>query len=422
MIALNKPDSTQCSGTIPCRPTIFDENPLLEFLNSARFSIFPGFCDVHVHFREPGFSYKETVATGTRAAARGGFTAVGTMPNLDPVPDSVENLALAQEYIDAGALINVYPYGSITAAERGERLADLRDMAPYALAFSDDGMGVQSRELMREAMVLAKELGKVIAAHCEDAELKGRGYINDGEYARAHNHIGIPKESEWRELERDLELAKDTGVAFHACHISCAESVELMRQAKADGIDASCETAPHYLVFDDSMLQEDGRFKMNPPLRAPQDRHALLEAVADGTIDMFATDHAPHAEEEKSRGLAESAFGVVGIENSFQAIYTHLVRPGVITMERAMELLAHNPRKRFKIPLGEDFSVWDLDHRQNLDPNEFESLGRATPFAGTELFGKCLLTVCGGKIAYLDSAAMISTTTAAMTPSTKGQL
>ncbi|MBM7824250.1 dihydroorotase [Arcanobacterium pluranimalium] len=407
MIALTKPDSTQCSGAIPIPPRIPDENPLLEFLNSDRFSVFPGFCDVHVHFREPGFSYKETVVTGTRAAARGGFTAVGTMPNLDPVPDSLKNIALAQEYIDdAGAPINVYPYGSITVAERGERLADLHNMAPYALAFSDDGMGIQSRELMREAMLIAKELGKVIAAHCEDAQLKGNGYINDGDYARAHNHVGIPKESEWRELERDLELAKDTGVAFHACHISCAESVELMRQAKADGIDASCETAPHYLVFDDSMLQEDGRFKMNPPLRSPRDRLALLEAVVDGTVDMIATDHAPHSAAEKSRGLAGSAFGVVGIETSFQAIYTHLVRPEVITMERAMQLYVHNPRKRFGIPLGEDFSVWDLEYVQALDPSEFLSKGRATPFAGTELFGKCLLTVCGGDIAYLDSAAI----------------
>ncbi|MDO4665421.1 MAG: dihydroorotase [Actinomycetaceae bacterium] len=406
MFVLDKPRSTHGGGLTPISPTIFQENPLLEFLNSERFFLFPGFCDVHVHFREPGFSYKETISTGCAAAARGGFTAVATMPNLDPVPDSAQNLALAQKLIDEDATIDVYPYGSISIGEKGKELADLRQMAPGAVAFSDDGMGVQCADMMRKAMLIAKDLDKVIAAHCEDAKLKGDGYINAGAYAKAHGHVGIPTESEWKELARDIVLAKETGAALHACHVSCRESVDLVRQAKAAGVDVTCETAPHYLVFSDDMLQEDGRFKMNPPLRSAADRTALIEALVDGTLDMIATDHAPHSAAEKARGLADSAFGIVGLETSFPAIYTHFVRPGIISLERALELFVTAPRKRFNMPLGNDFSVWDLDYVAPVDPDEFATKGRATPFAGQELYGRCLLTVHAGKVVHMDTAAI----------------
>ena len=368
--------------------------------NSPRYAVFPGFCDVHVHFREPGFSYKETILSGSKAAAAGGYTAVCTMPNLNPGPDSVESLALQQHMIDRDACIHVYPYGSITVEQKGEVLADLAGMAQTAIAFSDDGRGVQREELMREAMLTAKSLGKMIVAHCEDNALLHGGYIHDGEYAAKHGHKGICSESEYGPIRRDLKLAEEIGCPYHVCHISAAESVEAIREAKKRGVDVTCETGPHYLVLDDSCLQEDGRFKMNPPLRSARDREALIEGIRDGTIDMIATDHAPHSAEEKAKGLAGSAFGIVGLETAFPVMYTHLVQPGIITMERLLELLVYNPRKRFGIPLGQDFSVWDLEREIMVDPKTFQSLGRATPFAGARLFGECVLTVCDGKIVY----------------------
>ncbi len=368
--------------------------------NSPRYAVFPGFCDVHVHFREPGFSYKETIATGSRAAAAGGYTAVCTMPNLNPVPDSAEHIALQQHIIDRDACIHVYPYGSITVEQKGEMLSDLSGMVPYAIAFSDDGKGVQDEELMREAMRQAKALGKLIVAHCEDNALLHGGYIHDGDYAAQHGHKGICSESEYGPIIRDLKLAEEIGCGYHVCHISAAESVEAIRKAKQRGVDVTCETGPHYLVLDDSCLQEDGRFKMNPPLRSKRDREALIEGIRDGTIDMIATDHAPHSAEEKAKGLAGSAFGIVGLETAFPVLYTHLVKPGIITMERLLELLVYNPRKRFQIPLGEEFSVWDLSKEVTVDPEHFVSLGRATPFAGDTLYGECVLTVCNGKIVY----------------------
>ena len=327
---------------------------------SAQYVIFPGFCDVHVHFREPGFSYKETMVTGSVAAARGGYTDVCTMPNLNPVPDSVANLEAQRELIPAGG-IGIHPYGSITVGQRGEALADLAGMAPNCIAFTDDGRGVQSESLMRQAMEEAKRLGKLIVAHCEDNSLLHGGYIHAGAYAAAHGHRGICSESEWGPIARDLKLAEETGCGYHVCHISCKESVQLIREAKARGVDVTCETAPHYLTMDDSILQEDGRFKMNPPLRSAADREALVEGIADGTIDCIATDHAPHSAEEKAKGLEHSAFGVVGLETAFPAVYTHLVRPGIITLEQAIRCLTENPRRRFGIPLGMDFSVWRLD-------------------------------------------------------------
>ena len=365
--------------------------------------IFPGFCDVHVHFREPGFSYKETIASGSRAAAHGGYTAVCTMPNLNPVPDSVEHLNEQLNIIKNDAAINVYPYASITVGQNGLNLSDMQGMAKNCIAFSDDGRGVQSRKLMREAMLKAKALGKMIVAHCEDNKLLYGGYIHDGEYAKAHNHRGICSESEWGQIKRDLELVKETGCKYHVCHISCKESVELIRRAKAEGLDVTCETGPHYLILDDSNLQEDGKFKMNPPLRSYQDKLALIEGIKDGTIDMIATDHAPHSADEKSKGLEKSAFGIVGIETAFPLMYTYFVKTGIITLEKLMDLLVYNARERFNIPLNQnDYTLWRLDEEITVNSDDFVSQGKAMPFEGYKLFGKCYLTVCGGKIAYID--------------------
>jgi len=372
--------------------------------------IMPGFTDVHVHLREPGFSYKETILTGTKAAAHGGYTAVCAMPNLNPTPDSAEHLKIQTDAIAKDALVNVYPYGTITVGEKGEVLADMDAMAENVIAFSDDGKGVQDIELMKKAMLKAKALGKMIVAHCEDESLLRGGYIHDGEYAKAHGHAGICSESEWGPIARDIELIKETGCAYHVCHISTKESVQLIREAKARGVNVTCETAPHYLILTDEDLQEDGRFKMNPPLRSKEDRAALIEGIVDGTIDMIATDHAPHSAEEKSRGLEKSAMGVVGLETAFAAMYTHLVKTGIITMERLVELMHTAPCRRFGIgsKLQEggiaNFTVFDLEKSYIVDPEEFKTMGRATPFTGMELFGRCLLTMKDGAIVWQEEA------------------
>ena len=373
----------------------------LSRFDDPKFSVFPGFCDVHVHFREPGFSYKETIRTGSQAAARGGYTAVCTMPNLNPVPDSVEHLNLQRQIIEHDACIHVYPYGAITVGEKGETLADIEGMAPMVCGFSDDGRGVQRDEMMKEAMIRAKAQGKMIVAHCEVNALLEGGYIHKGDYALSHGHRGICSESEWKQIERDIALVRETGCAYHVCHISTKESVELIRKAKAEGLDVTCEVGPHYLVMDDGDLQEEGRFKMNPPLRSPADRKALLEGLLDGTIDMVATDHAPHSAEEKSRGLEKSAFGIVGLETAFPILYTKLVKPGIMTMDTLLDRMVYAPRKRFGILLDEgDYSVWDLTEEYEIDPETFVSKGHATPFAGWKVFGKCLKTVCGGKTVF----------------------
>ena len=373
---------------------------VLSSFDSDKYSLFPGFCDVHVHFREPGFSYKETIASGSHAAAAGGYTHVCTMPNLNPVPDSVEHLKQQLDLIEDSACIHVYPYGAITVGEQGQVMADLEGMAPDVIGFSDDGRGVQSDDMMRQAMRRAKALGKMIVAHCEVNDLLKGGYIHDGEYAAAHGHRGICSESEWAQIARDLELVKEIGCKYHVCHISTKESVEIIRKAKAEGVDVTCETGPHYLVMNDMDLQEDGRFKMNPPIRSEEDRKALVQGIVDGTIDMIATDHAPHSAEEKAKGLEKSAFGVVGIETAFPVMYTCLVKTGIITMDRLKELLVTNARARFGIPMGDCWSLWDLNEEFTVDPENFVSMGKATPFAGWKLFGKCLLTVCDGKIVY----------------------
>ena len=360
----------------------------------------PAFCDVHVHFREPGFSYKETIKTGCLAAAHGGYSAVCAMPNLNPVPDTPENLEKELEIIRRDACINVYPYGAVTEGQRGEKLAQMDLIADNVIAFSDDGHGVQSETLMRDAMLAAKKLGKLIVAHCEVNSLLNGGYIHDGVYAAAHGHRGICSESEWKQIARDLMLAKETGCGYHVCHISTKESVELIRKAKAEGVNVTCETAPHYLLLDENDLCEDGRFKMTPPLRAKEDREALLEGIQDRTIDMIATDHAPHSAAEKSRGLEKSAMGITGLETAFPLLYTGLVKNGIITLKRLVNLLAVWPRERFGIPQTKDYCIWDLDEEYEINPSEFLSMGKATPFEGRKVFGRCLKTVHNGKTIY----------------------
>ena len=365
--------------------------------------VVPGLVDVHVHLREPGFSYKETIKSGTEAAARSGYAAVCAMPNLSPVPEDAATLAQELDLIARDAAIDVLPYGAITRGQKGAKLADMAAMAPYVCGFSDDGHGVQSAELMREAMLEAGRLGRPIAAHCEDNSLLRGGYIHDGEYAAAHGHRGICSESEWGPIERDIGLLRGTGCAYHVCHISTAESAELIRRAKAEGLDISCETAPHYLLLSDAELQEDGRFKMNPPLRGEANRLALIEALRDGTIDMIATDHAPHSAEEKSRGLEKSAFGITGLETAFPVLWTGLVEPGIIGRERLTELMSTAPARRFGIESGIELgkpaslAVFDVSTTYTIDPAAFASKGRATPFEGRQVRGRCVLNICRGR-------------------------
>ncbi len=368
--------------------------------------LFPGFIDVHVHLREPGFFYKETIESGTKAAAHGGYTTVCSMPNLNPTPDCKENLQVQLDIIKSSACINVHPYGTITVGENGEELAKFDEMASIVCGFSDDGRGVQNDELMLEAMKKIKEYDKIIAAHCEDNSLLLGGYIHDGEYAKANAHKGICSESEWGQIKRDIELVKKSNCKYHVCHISTKESVDLIRRAKKDGVNITCETAPHYLVMNDSMLKDEGRFKMNPPIRSEEDRLSLIEGIIDGTIDMIATDHAPHSAEEKSHGLANSAMGIVGIETAFSILYTHLVKTGIISLEKLIELLFTNAHNRFKIgtslKVGQaaNLTVFNLDSHYKIDPNNFLSKGRATPFEGNDVYGECVLTICNGNIVY----------------------
>ena len=370
--------------------------------------IFPGFVDVHVHFREPGFVYKECIASGSRAAAHGGYTTVFTMPNLNPVPDCLQNLKPQLDAIKKDSVIKVIPYGSISVSELGRELSKLHELAPYVSAFSDDGKGVQDDGLMREAMLTAKELNKVICAHCEVNSLLNGGYIHKGGYALKNGHAGISSESEWRQIERDIKLAAETGCAYHVCHISAKESVSLIRDAKKSGVDITCETAPHYLVLCDEDLKEEGRFKMNPPLRGREDKEALLLGIEDGTIDMIATDHAPHSAEEKAKGLKGSPFGITGIETAFPLLYTKLVKPGVFSLEKIIKLLTENPAKRFGLESGiregvkADLTVFSLDEEITVDDDFFLSMGKSSPFLGERLYGKCLMTLCEGEVAYRD--------------------
>ena len=355
--------------------------------------ILPGLTDVHVQLREPGFLYKETMKTGTLSAAAGGFTDIFSMPNLDPCPDTVENLEIQLAAIERDACVRVYPYGSITMGERGQELSDMERLADHVIAFTDDGRGVASEEMMREAMKRAKALGKLIVAHCED-----------------ENFPKESSESEWKQLERDIRLIRETGCSYHVCHVSTRESIELVRKAKEEGLDITCETAPHYLTISNDQVEDDGRFKMNPPIKGPEDREVLLEAIADGTIDMIATDHAPHSRAEKSRGFADSAFGIVGMETAFPVMYTKLVETGIITADRLIQLMCDGPRKRFGLPgtsiaselssAAPTFAIWDLDSRYRIDPEGFQSMGRSCPFEGWTVTGRCLLTAVDGKVVW----------------------
>lgn len=377
-----------------------------EVIDCHSLTIMSGLVDLHVHLREPGFSAKETIATGTMAAAAGGFTTVCPMPNLSPAPDSVENLEKELELIRRDAKVKVIPYATITRKRYGRELVDFDSMKDSVAGFSDDGSGVQSEEVMRQAMQEAARTNSIIAAHCEIDALLRKGYIHDGEYARLHNHRGICSESEWGQIERDIELAREAGCRYHVCHISTKESVELIRQAKAEGVKITCETAPHYLTMCDMDLQEDGRFKMNPPIRSAEDRDALIAGVQDGTIDVIATDHAPHTTEEKSRGLEFSAMGVVGLETSFAVIYTKLVRAGIISLEKAVEIMSAAPRRIFGIggglAVGEraDIAIFDLNEKWSVNPAEFKTMGRATPFEGWQLQGRCRMTLVDGEVVY----------------------
>lgn len=374
---------------------------VVDNVRNGKYVVFPGFCDVHVHFREPGFSYKETILSGSRAAAHGGYTCVCTMPNLNPVPDNVGNIKKQIDIIKRDSLINIYPYASITIGQNGNELVDFAALSEYAAAFSDDGRGIQNEMVMEKAMLEAKRCGKIIAAHCEDNELVRGGYIHDGKYAAENHHMGICSESEWKPIERDLKIALKTGCSYHICHISCKESVELVRKYKAMGADVTCETAPHYLVLDDGDICEDGRFKMNPPLRDKSDRLTLIEGIKDGTVDMIATDHAPHSIDEKSHGLEKSSFGIVGLETAFPVLYTELVMKKIITLEKLIDLMSYSPRKRFSLHSDIGFSIWDLNEKYKITSDDFLSRGRATPFEGREVYGKCIATVCDNKISYI---------------------
>ena len=371
--------------------------------------ILPGLIDVHVHLREPGFLYKEDIRSGTAAAARGGYTTVFAMPNLSPVPDSAEHLQAELEAIEKKALIEVLPYGAITVGENGEEISELEDMAEHVPAFSDDGRGIESETIMKEAMLRAKKLGKPIAAHCEDKSLVNGGYIHDGEYARLHGHKGICSESEYLPIARDLKLAKETGCKYHVCHVSAKESVELIRRAKREGIDVTCETAPHYLILNDMNLKEEGRFKMNPPLRGEEDRLALTEALQDGTIDMIATDHAPHSAEEKSGGLRKSLMGISGIETAFPLLYTHLVKTGIISLEKLVWLMHGAPKKRFgagsdlEVGSPANLTVFNLSKEYKIDSSKFLSKGKSSPFDGMSVYGKCMMTMYKGEFVWQEN-------------------
>ncbi len=380
----------------------FADNNRFSFLNNSKFTIFPGFCDVHVHFREPGFVYKEDTYSGSMAAARGGYTAVCTMPNLNPVPDCDENLKLQLDAINQKAQIAVFPYASITEAQKGERLSQLLvKNDKRVIAFSDDGKGVQSEDMMLKAMTVAKQNNAIIVAHCEDNSLLNGGYVHKGSYAKRNKHRGISSESEYLQIERDIELVRKTGCKYHVCHISTKESVELIAKAKREGLDITCETAPHYLVFNDENIKESGSFKMNPPIRTEEDRLALIEGVKNGTIDMIATDHAPHSAEEKSLGLEKSLFGIVGLETAFPILYTNMVQNGIITMQKLMDLLAFNARERFNITSDIGFSIWDLNNEYQIDSKQFLSKGKSTPFSGQNVKGMNMLTVYKNKAIYV---------------------
>ena len=410
VVGVGKQDIAITNGRISERGEHIEAKAEDRIIDAEGLVVAPAFVDVHVHLREPGYGYKERIATGTMAAARGGYTTVCSMPNLNPVPDSVENLKAQQDIIDRDAKIEVLPYAAITIGRKGEELVDMASLVGKVCAFSDDGSGVQVDGMMERAMTEAVKHDQLIAAHCEVEELLKGGYIHDGEYAKAHGHKGICSESEWEQVKRDIEIAERLGCRYHVCHISTKETVQLVREAKARGVKVTCETGPHYLIFTDMDLEEDARWKMNPPLRSAEDRAALVEGIKDGTIDMIATDHAPHSVEEKSRGLKDSAMGIVGLETAFAALNTHLVRKGVITMERLVELMSLNPRKVFRIAGGlnegdrADVVLLDTEKEWRVDSEKFYSMGKISMFDGREMTGDVVMTLHRGEIVYDNTA------------------
>lgn len=406
IIGVGKEDIVIIDGVIAERGSNIEATPEDVVIDATGLKVAPAFVDVHVHLREPGYGYKERIATGTMAAARGGYTTVCSMPNLNPVPDSVENLKVQQDIIDSDAKIEVLPYAAITIGRKGEELVDVASLHDKVCAFSDDGSGVQIDGMMERAMSEAVKYDALIAAHCEVEELLKGGYIHDGEYARQHNHKGICSESEWEQVKRDIEIAEKLGCRYHVCHISTKETVELVRQAKARGVKVTCETGPHYLIFTDMDLEEDARWKMNPPLRSAEDRAALIEGIKDGTIDMIATDHAPHSIEEKSRGLKDSAMGIVGLETAFAALNTHLVKTGVITLEHLIKIMSINPREVFRIKGGinigdrADIVLLDTERQWVVDSQKFYSMGKISMFVGRQMVGDIAMTIHRGNVVY----------------------
>lgn len=406
IIGVGKEDIVIIDGVIAERGSNIEATPEDVVIDATGLKVAPAFVDVHVHLREPGYGYKERIATGTMAAARGGYTTVCSMPNLNPVPDSVENLKVQQDIIDSDAKIEVLPYAAITIGRKGEELVDVASLHDKVCAFSDDGSGVQIDGMMERAMSEAVKHDALIAAHCEVEELLKGGYIHDGEYARQHNHKGICSESEWEQVKRDIEIAEKLGCRYHVCHISTKETVELVRQAKARGVKVTCETGPHYLIFTDMDLEEDARWKMNPPLRSAEDRAALIEGIKDGTIDMIATDHAPHSIEEKSRGLKDSAMGIVGLETAFAALNTHLVKTGVITLEHLIKIMSINPREVFRIKGGinigdrADIVLLDTERQWVVDSEKFYSMGKISMFVGRQMVGDVAMTIHRGNVVY----------------------
>ncbi|MDR1628305.1 MAG: dihydroorotase [Oscillospiraceae bacterium] len=382
------------------------DNNDVAILDFNGYHIFPGLVDVHVHLREPGFFYKESIKSGTAAAARSGYTDIFSMPNLNPVPDNLENLKVQLEIIKNDSLINVHPYGSITKGENGKNLSNMNEIASYVAGFSDDGHGVRDYNIIKSAMITAKKLGKIIVSHCENNSLIGGGYIHKGKYSEKHGHKGICSESEWMAVERELKIAKEVGCKYHVCHVSAKESVNLIRKAKSEGVDVTCETAPHYLLLNDMNIKEDGKFKMNPPIRSEEDRLALIEGIKNGTIDMIATDHAPHSAEEKSKGLKGSLMGVAGIETAFPILYTKLVKTNILPLSKLIELMSVNPSKRFgisnKFDVGgkANLCIFNLNQKYKIDPEKFISKGKSTPFEGEEVYGKCVMTICDGKVVW----------------------
>lgn len=387
------------------------ENTEAQVYDLAGKLVSPGLIDVHVHLREPGYERKETIETGTKAAARGGYTTIAAMANTIPVPDSMESVTYIEGLLQQSAQVRVFPYAAITLGERGQEIVDVEALSETSiLGFSDDGRGIQEAGVMYQAMQRAKAVNKPIVAHCEDDSLLFGGYLHDGEYAKANGHRGILSVSESAQIARDIMLAQATGVHYHICHISTKESVELVRFAKAQGINVTAEVSPHHLILcDTDIVNDDPNFKMNPPLRADADRIACVQGLLDGTIDVIATDHAPHHEDEKAWGIETAPFGIVGLETAFPLMYTKFVKTGKMTLKQLIDCMSTKPANIFNLPYGTlevgaaaDITIIDLDKEMEIDSSQFLSKGKNTPFNGYNVTGWPVMTLVGGRVAYKD--------------------